>query len=123
MINKINDFDIIVNEWGSCQYAGALHIYKLFLEELKNNDNHINKTLNEFNIKDFYPADNNDINYIKKNIMIYFIENDNHSDNELIEIIQNILKINKVDEIFILFKELSFDLWTAVDTIFFQVFS
>ena len=122
MINKINDFEMNVNEWGSCQYAGALHIYKLFLEQLKNNKNNISKTLNEFNIKDFYPSNINSIDRIKGEVLFYFTSDKNYTEDELVEKIKNIIKIEKVDDIFKIFRESSHDLWTATDTIFYFVF-
>lgn len=111
-----------IDNYESDEYKEVLDIYKLFLEELKNNNNDLNKTLNDFNIENFECHHINNIDYIKKNIMIFFI-NENYNNEQLKKILLNILDADKVEKIFNIFREYSFDLWTTIDNIFYEVFS
>ena len=116
-------YKFAVNDWGSCQYSGALAVYNLLLLRLEQFDNDVNKALEIFGVY-VEPLTRDTPDFHKSTLGTIREELENFPDCE--EIYKNLLalhlefkndeSIDILDKCFQVARNCSYDLWSAVET-------
>lgn len=108
---QLDNFEFGVNGWGSCQYAGAKHVYELFMAHVAKKG--VEETAHEFEQLGMTierKLVDNPVDEVREAILKYLADCLFDADAQLQKMIDN---MEIVDDAFEILRSMAWDLWSA----------